>query len=145
MASTTQHLKKVQSDGMVFYQKLRHFHWNVKGDRFFMLHEKFEEMYNQWAEWVDEVAERILQLGDVPVPTLKEAIGASALKETTELPNATGMMQMLLEDLKTQRSVFIKVKEAAVEADDVTTENLMDDMADESAKLIWMFEAWLAE
>ena len=41
---------------------LRNFHWNVKGHGFFVLHSKYEELYNDAAEKVDEVAERILQL-----------------------------------------------------------------------------------
>ena len=30
----------------VFYQNVRGYHWNVKGEKFFELHLKFEELYN---------------------------------------------------------------------------------------------------
>ncbi|MFY7813727.1 MAG: Dps family protein, partial [Chryseobacterium taeanense] len=30
----------------VFYQNTRGAHWNIKGDQFFTLHPKFEELYN---------------------------------------------------------------------------------------------------
>ena len=48
------------ADLQVFYSNLRGFHWNVKGHGFFVLHSKYEELYNDAAEKVDEVAERIL-------------------------------------------------------------------------------------
>jgi len=50
----------------VHYQNLRLFHWNVKGPFFFILHEKFEELYNEAALKIDEVAERVLALNGIP-------------------------------------------------------------------------------
>ena len=56
-------LKQLLADYQVFYTNLRGFHWNIKGHGFFVLHGKFEDMYNNAAEKVDELAERILMLG----------------------------------------------------------------------------------
>lgn len=145
MADVKQQLKKVQCDGMVFYQKLRHFHWIVKGQRFFELHEKFEEFYTEWAQWVDDVAERILQLGDIPVPTLKAALETSSLKETGEILKDQDIMKAIVDDMRAQREQAIAVKKAAGDSDDVTTENLMDDFIDSTAKHLWMCESWLAK
>jgi starvation-inducible DNA-binding protein len=47
----------------IFYQNTRGYHWNITGDKFFELHLKFEELYNDLFEKIDEVAERILTLG----------------------------------------------------------------------------------
>ena len=30
----------------IFYQNTRGYHWNIKGEKFFELHVKFEELYN---------------------------------------------------------------------------------------------------
>ena len=60
-------LQQLLADYQVFYTNLRGFHWNIKGHGFFVLHSKFEDMYNDAAEKVDELAERILMLGGVPV------------------------------------------------------------------------------
>ena len=59
-------LKQLLADYQVFYTNLRGFHWNIKGHGFFVLHGKFEDMYNNAAEKVDELAERILMLGGEP-------------------------------------------------------------------------------
>ena len=42
----------------VFYQNVRGYHWNIKGEKFFELHLKFEELYNVLFVKIDEVAER---------------------------------------------------------------------------------------
>ena len=36
------------------------------------LHEKFEELYNEASQYVDDLAERILAIGGNPVATLKK-------------------------------------------------------------------------
>lgn len=41
-----------------FYQNTRGYHWNIRGDKFFGLHTKFEELYNDLFFKIDEVAER---------------------------------------------------------------------------------------
>ena len=46
----------------IFYQNTRGYHWNIKGEKFFELHLKFEELYNDLFIKIDEVAERILTL-----------------------------------------------------------------------------------
>ena len=55
--------QQLLADFQVYYTNLRGFHWNIKGHGFFVLHGKFEDMYNNAAEKVDELAERILMLG----------------------------------------------------------------------------------
>ena len=52
----------------VHYTNLRNLHWNVKGKGFFVLHEQYEELYNDVAGKIDEVAERMLQLDATPEP-----------------------------------------------------------------------------
>jgi starvation-inducible DNA-binding protein len=53
----------------VLYIKLHNYHWYVKGPQFFTLHEKFEQLYNEAALHIDELAERLLALGGAPVAT----------------------------------------------------------------------------
>ena len=57
-----------------YYQNLRGIHWNIKGKRFFDLHVKFEELYTDANMKVDEIAERILTLGETPLHTFEDYI-----------------------------------------------------------------------
>ena len=64
----------------VFYQKLRHYHWNVKGPQFFQLHEKFEIIYTEVGDVIDQLAERIVGLDGLPLHTLASMLEVSGLE-----------------------------------------------------------------
>ena len=55
----------------IMYIKLHNMHWNLKGHGFFTLHSKLEEYYDQTAEIIDEVAERILAKDALPIANLR--------------------------------------------------------------------------
>ena len=73
-------MKQLLADYQVFYTNLRGFHWNIKGHGFFVLHGKFEDMYNNAAEKVDELAERILMLGGEPEEQVQRVFESSPCK-----------------------------------------------------------------
>ena len=66
VADVVSALHQLLADFQVHYTNLRGFHWDIKGHGFFVLHGKFEDMYNDAAEKVDEIAERILMLAVRP-------------------------------------------------------------------------------
>ena len=68
------------SNFQVYYQNLRGIHWNIRGKRFFDLHVKFEELYNDAQLKIDMVAERVLTLGGVPLHTFEEYIKNNRLE-----------------------------------------------------------------
>ena len=65
----------------LFYINARGFHWNIKGEKFFELHLKFEELYNDALLKIDEVAERILTLGHTPIHSFTEYVQTSSIQE----------------------------------------------------------------
>ena len=66
---------------MVGFIKLHNLHWYVQGKGFFVLHEKFEELYDESAQIIDDVAERLLAVGEKPVASLKKALELATLAE----------------------------------------------------------------
>ena len=75
-------LNTLLADYQVFYMNARGYHWNIKGDKFFELHLKFEELYNDALLKIDEVAERILTLGFTPMHTYSDYLKNSDFKES---------------------------------------------------------------
>lgn len=67
-------LNKLISNFQIYYQNLRGLHWNIRGRRFFDLHLKFEELYNDSQLKIDLIAERILTLGGTPLHTFEDYI-----------------------------------------------------------------------
>ncbi len=133
------------ADGYVFYQRLRHFHWNVTGPRFFQLHEQFEDLYTRWATHNDDIAERILQLDSKPLPTLAAMLENATLKEVADTPSDSRMVAKLQDDMTHLCERIGEAIEQAEEASDRSTANLLDAILDELQKDRWMLRAYLKD
>ena len=94
--NTVEKLNKLLADYQIFYQNLRGLHWNVKGPMFFALHEKFEEYYNQSAEVVDAIAERVLMLGGQPLHTFGEYLEVATLEQVKNVSDGREAVEAVL-------------------------------------------------
>ncbi len=141
----TNGLNQLLADLQVFYSNLRGFHWNVRGKGFFNLHAKYEEFYDDVAEKVDEVAERILQLGGVPENRYSEYLKIAQIKEDGFTPAGRSGMQKVLESLSVLIAQERKVLQAAGDANDEVTASLMSDYLKSQEKTVWMLVAFLGE
>lgn len=138
-------LNGLLADATVFYQKLRHYHWNVEGRHFFELHEKFEELYTGWAGSIDEIAERILMVEGVPLHTLASMLEAARIHEDDATPAAPAMVEAIRADLRTLLEASGELIEVAEEAGDRGTVNLLDGLRDGIEKDVWMLRSWTKE
>jgi starvation-inducible DNA-binding protein len=138
-------LNRLLADSTLFYQKLRHYHWNVDGRHFFELHAKFEELYDAWALTIDVIAERILMLGGVPIHTLSGMLSATGLTEDESLPDAFEMVRRVEADLIAIHDSSARVIAAAEEGQDRGTVNLLDAIRDTMEKDLWMLRSWRKE
>jgi starvation-inducible DNA-binding protein len=138
-------LNELLADYMVYYQKLRNYHWNVRGQEFFKLHEKFEEGYLQTADWADDIAERVLALGGTPYSTLEEFTENARLSEDADSPDARQMVSNLIEDIDQLNDWSQEIAESAEEVRDRTTANLLDDIIDLQVERRWMFKTFLED
>ena len=137
-------LNGLLADTLVLEQKLRHFHWNVQGPQFFALHAKFEQLYDHFADVIDNVAERILTTGGEPVRTLAAALEQAVIVEEAGKPDAMAMVKALAADLKTLHERSVHGLAAAEAAGDRGTVNLLDGLNDELEKTLWMLRATLS-
>jgi len=127
----------------LFYQNTRGYHWNIKGKKFFELHVKFEELYNDLFVKIDEVAERILTLGGTPNHAFTAYQAQSAIKESGEVNDGDKAVKQILDAF----SVLIKkqrvILDLSAEIGDEGTNSLMSDYIREQEKLVWMYSAFL--
>ncbi|MEQ2528679.1 DNA starvation/stationary phase protection protein [Bacillaceae bacterium CLA-AA-H227] len=133
------------SNWSILYTKLHRFHWYVKGPLFFTLHEKFEELYNEAALTVDEVAERLLAIGGQPVATMKEYLETATLAETNNESKASEMVATLVSDYKAIKEQLIELAKLAEEQDDVITNDLATGLIEKIDTHVWMLTAYLGE
>lgn len=136
-------LNKLLADYQVFYMNTRGFHWNIKGDKFFELHLKFEELYNNFQLKIDEIAERILTLGHTPMHSYSDYLKHSKIKEKTGVHNGKECVETVLESFKTIITLQRSLLELSAETNDEGTNALMSDYIREQEKLVWMYSSFL--
>ena len=141
----THALNEVLANYMVHYQKLRNFHWNVKGSDFFDLHEQFEKQYTEALQNIDDIAERIRIFGETPLSLLKDYLEASEIKETgSHLPSEI-MVRELLSDYHILLQYLFTAVSVAASHEDSGTEELLKVSINHLEKNHWMLSAFLAK
>ena len=93
-------LNKLLANYSIFYQNTRGYHWNIKGEKFFELHLKFEELYNDLFIKIDEVAERILTLGHSPKHNYSDYKTESKIAESNEVSDGIKAVKEIIEAFK---------------------------------------------
>ncbi len=137
-------LQQLLADFQVYYTNLRGFHWNVKGNGFFTLHAQFENMYDDVAEKVDEIAERILQLSGTPENNFSGYLKVAKVKEVGNESSADAAVKNILETLSYLIGEERKALAQASEAEDEVTVALLSDYLKEQEKTVWMLTAYLS-
>ena len=69
------------ADSLDLQSQCKQAHWNVKGPHFIGLHKLFDEIYEATEEYIDLIAERIVQLGGIAEGTVRVAASRSSLGE----------------------------------------------------------------
>jgi starvation-inducible DNA-binding protein len=139
-------LNEFLANQQVFYVKLHNLHWYVVGPSFFTLHAKFEELYDESATIVDDVAERILALGGSPVASVKKASEIATIKELCdEKISGDDSVKALIEDVKFFNNLSKEIRSLAGEEGDGVTEDQFNNYVGAYEKLLWMLEAYLCK
>lgn len=136
-------LNDLLANYQVFYMNVRGFHWNIKGEKFFELHLKFEELYNNLVLKIDELAERVLTLGFTPVHSYADYLKTAEIKPETNVTEGKKGVQSILEAFKI---LIVKQRELlalSAKANDEGTNALMSDYVREQEKLVWMYSAFM--
>ncbi|GGC41355.1 DNA starvation/stationary phase protection protein [Parapedobacter defluvii] len=133
------------ADEFVLYTKTRNAHWNVEGPDFHSVHVYFEELYDELAEWVDEVAERIRSIGHYAPASLKTFLELTHLTElNAKGNNSKGFIGELVQDheaiITYIRESIDKVSEAYK---DEGTADFLTGIMEKHEKTAWMLRSHL--
>lgn len=138
-----QKLDTLLANYQIFYINTRGFHWNIAGEKFFELHLKFEEIYNDALLKVDEVAERILTLGHTPTHAFSSYIKMSSIKEVVNVSDGRKAVQSVLDGVQILLELQRELLDISAKADDEGTNALMSDYIRQQEKMVWMYAAFL--
>lgn len=145
MKKVIKQLKVIQASSLVMFTKVHNYHWNIKGNQFFPVHEMTEKIYDQFSEIYDDTAERVLQLGDKPLVLLSDYAKNSVIKEDKKTDfDGTYVQKNILADYEVLLVEFKKLSKVADEVGDTTTIAFADENVAHLEKNIWMLKASLS-
>ena len=140
----TEKLNVYLANQTLMYTKLHNLHWYVVGPSFFTLHERFEELYDETTEIIDEVAERMLALEMKPVGSLKAVLDLATIKELPDQDiNSKDAVTLLASDFETIIADTKELMELAEKEDDIVTADILTGYLEKYQKTMWMLKAYL--
>jgi starvation-inducible DNA-binding protein len=142
-AALSEQLNALLSNYSIFYQNTRGFHWNIKGEKFFELHLKFEELYNDLLLKIDEIAERILTLGHRPRHNYSDYAKVAAIQESALITNGSEAVEEILKAFAIIMPMQRTLLQQAAAIGDEGTSALMSDYLRAQEKMVWMYSAFL--
>ncbi|MCC8409262.1 DNA starvation/stationary phase protection protein [Mucilaginibacter sp. UR6-1] len=130
----------------IHYQKLRGCHWNIKGQNFFTLHLKFEELYTEALTTIDELAERILTLGKPPHSTFADYIKESTIKEINTIGmKDTDMVRAIIQDMALLIGMEREILDVTADVGDDGTNDMVNRFMQFKEKTTWMLRSFVNE
>tara|TARA_R110002073_G_scaffold333255_1_gene520523 strand:- start:84 stop:566 length:483 start_codon:yes stop_codon:yes gene_type:complete len=138
-------LNNLLANFQIYYQNLRGIHWNIKGKRFFDLHVKFEELYTDANLKVDEVAERILTLGETPLHTFEDYSVKAQVPVGKNISQDDKAVRLIVDSLTELLKIERQILDKSGDANDEGTNAMMSGFITEQEKTVWMMKAWLNE
>jgi starvation-inducible DNA-binding protein len=127
----------------LFYINTRGFHWNIKGEKFFELHVKFEELYNDSQLKIDEIAERIVTLGYTPFHSFTAYLENATIKEEKNISDGMEAVKHIVASFNVLLTLEREILHLSDEADDEGTNSMVSDYIREQEKMVWMYSSLL--
>lgn len=132
------------ADSYFVYVKTQGYHWNVRGPQFYSLHLLFESQYQNFADAIDTIAERIRGLGADAPGSFAQFRKLSDVVEATGVPTANEMVADLAQEHEKLSKQARKIIASMDKADDDATADLVTDRLRFHDQSAWMLRSSLA-
>ncbi len=121
-------------------------HWNIKGMQFRSLHKIFDDVSSIARKYVDEFAERSVQLGSVVKGTIRVAAEQSDLEEyPTDLISAEKHIETIGDRIATVARFTRQAIDKSEKLGDKVTSDIFVDATKDLDELTWMLESYLMD
>jgi starvation-inducible DNA-binding protein len=136
-------LNKLLANEHVVYTKTRNYHWNYEGDNFMEMHKFYEGQYEELAEMIDEIAERIRMIGHHAEGRLKDFLKITDLEEEDYTVDQNEQVKNLVDDHQTIIRVVRKNIESIEKLKDAGTTDRLTKIMEQHEKMAWMLRSYL--
>ena len=135
-------LNQELADMSDLYSQTKQAHWNVKGEEFIALHKLFDELAEALSGYVDEIAERAVQLGGLAMGTNRMSAANTRLEEYPTGPlDSMGHVRALVERYAMVAASTRAAIDTAEEFEDADTMDLLTEISRGMDKWLWFLEA----
>jgi starvation-inducible DNA-binding protein len=132
------------ADSVDLMHQAKQAHWNVKGPSFIALHKLFDEIVDAAEDYMDLIAERVVQLGANAEGTVQIAAKRSALKEyPVNISAERDHLEKLSSALATYGKSVREAIDTADSLDDRDTADIFTEISRGADKYLWLVEAHL--
>ena len=138
-----QELATLQADTYILLVKTQNFHWNIIDPRFMSLHLFFEGQYDELAENIDVIAERIRSLGERALGSMREYLEFTRLEESKSTLTGDEMLKALLHDHESIIQWLRSSIEQVQKLGDEGTADLFINRLRAHEKMAWMIRSHL--
>ena len=132
------------ADAIDLQTQMKQAHWNVKGPHFIALHELFDKINEDVEGYVDDLAERAVQLGGIAIGTARAVAQRSQQKEyPLQLANGRDHVEAVSSALATFGKSVRQAIDASGELRDLDTADLFTEISRGVDKWLWFVESHL--
>lgn len=137
-------LNQELADMSDLYSQTKQAHWNVKGPQFIALHELFDKLAEEVEGYVDDIAERAVELGGTAMGTNRMSAAATRLAEYPAKPmDGMAHVRALVERYAMGAASTRAAIDTAAKAGDADTADLFTEISRGMDKWLWFLEAHL--
>lgn len=140
-STTSAELSRLLADSYATYTRTLYYHWNVRGPHFYALHKLFEEQYQELQVAIDDIAERVRQLGADTPPFGASMASLTGIGQDSEVPAAMDMVRGLIDAHEATSRAARDVVTVAEEQGDVATADLATERIEAHQKALWMLRS----
>ena len=138
-------LKTYLASTFAYYLKAHYFHWNVEGPDFGELHEFFSNIYEDAFGAVDPIAEFVRTCDEYAPGSLTRFNELSQIQDQTKVPRARLMLEELLADTDTMKSLSKQVFDVSTQEGRDDVANFAADRLSAHGKYMWQLKSYLKD
>jgi starvation-inducible DNA-binding protein len=137
-------LQRLAASNLSLYYKTKAAHWTVVGPHFWEVHRLLDKLAKVFFEAVDPLAERTVQIGEVPPLRLADVIKLSDVKDRNgvALDNRPAL-EALNDDCDRLSELYREAAKVTDEAEDPGTNNLITDLLEDHDEVAWFLRQTL--
>jgi starvation-inducible DNA-binding protein len=131
------------ADSIDLQTQMKQAHWNVKGPTFIALHKLFDELNEDVEDYVDLIAERVVQLGGIAQGTARRIVPRSSLVEYPDVSAAHDHVEAVSTALATYGRLVRAGIARSDDLGDADTADIFTEISRGVDKWLWFVEAHL--